>query len=939
MKKKILSLLIAFTVATASFAPVYGGEFSDDISGEPVMEAQENDPELPEAEAPLLDTEELTDLSDLTIDRPEGNIPEEPEEAVPEEPGNGSAEETEEQTEFEESGDLLFSDGASGEEKPEGQSEEVPAPKEIEILKQPDLTSYYFPFEAVYFGEEKTDGFNYGGLTFRVQYSDGSSKELTVDASEMYRVVDEYGNIFTCRIVSGGAAGGPKGQSAPAGEYQAKIFCGDWESNAAISMKVLSDETMPVIRTGMNIRNIKNKTYDAVKFIPEKSGKYLFYKSDASQTSGNGQEKKSLAVYDAEYQELAAVNGEVKPVALTEGAVYYVVNTEPGAVDSQTYYAETMEPVALTKCTVSMASAVYYTGQKQQPVVKITGPDGEVLTKDEDYTATYSNNLEPGTASVQISGKEDYTGTLEKTFTIRMGTPKLISAVSASYNSIKITWGEVTGATGYCLYQKINGLWYYMGRLSATSYTHVNRANFPVQTGVANTYTVRAYRTVAGKNIMGGFVTAGITGMAVPDKPVLKAAASAGYDAVNISWNAVPGAKTYNIYYKTADSVWKLAASRITGTSYTHTSNSRAPLVTGTQYTYTVRAISGNAISGFDAAGKKVTPLPATVKLGKVTSAAYNKVKITWNAVPGATGYCLYQKLNGKWYYMGRLSATSYVHTDRANFPVKTGVVNTYTVRAYRTVGGKNFMGGFVAAGVSGKAVPDLPKLVSAKSSGNQVTITWNKAAGSTAYAIYRKENGRWVKLAAVAGMNTVSYTHTSTAQHPIVPGTQYTYTVRSYTSTGKTYGLYDPNGISVTASVQGYAVDILNQVGWDLRAAFNWSAALPYYTMSSATPAGMDKADYFALYGFQNRRGNCYVMASVFYQMAKVLGYDAHFVMGSVPLAAGGMGGHGWVEINMNGGTYVFDPDFTHETGRNGYMITYGTSGTWRYSNYYRVN
>ena len=72
---------------------------------------------------------------------------------------------------------------------------------------------------------------------------------------------------------------------------------------------------------------------------------------------------------------------------------------------------------------------------------------------------------------------------------------------------------------------------------------------------------------------------------------------------------------------------------------------------------------------------------------------------------------------------------------------------------------------------------------------------------------------------------------------------------------------------------------------------------------------------------------------------MAKVLGYDAHQVTGYVPLRGGGRGPHSWVEINMNGTTYVFDPDFTHETHRNGYQISYGTSGTWRYMDYHRMN
>ena len=47
----------------------------------------------------------------------------------------------------------------------------------------------------------------------------------------------------------------------------------------------------------------------------------------------------------------------------------------------------------------------------------------------------------------------------------------------------------------------------------------------------------------------------------------------------------------------------------------------------------------------------------------------------------------------------------------------------------------------------------------------------------------------------------------------------------------------------------------------------------------------------------------------------------------------------HGWVEIVMNGTVYVFDPNFTYWTGRNGYKITYGMSGTYRYTDYKRLN
>jgi uncharacterized protein YjdB len=129
-----------------------------------------------------------------------------------------------------------------------------------------------------------------------------------------------------------------------------------------------------------------------------------------------------------------------------------------------------------------------------------------------------------------------------------------------------------------------------------------------------------------------------------------------------------------------------------------------------------------------------------------------------------------------------------------------------------------------------------------------------------------------------------------------------------------------------------------LNQVGWELRNAFNYAASLSYYGGVPVPAAGQHLEEY-AKYGFTYGKGNCYVMAAVFCRMARELGYECYLVEGYVPRRGGGITVHGWTEIVINGKTYVCDPDFTNETKRNGYMITYGTSGTWVYQKYSRVN
>lgn len=143
-----------------------------------------------------------------------------------------------------------------------------------------------------------------------------------------------------------------------------------------------------------------------------------------------------------------------------------------------------------------------------------------------------------------------------------------------------------------------------------------------------------------------------------------------------------------------------------------------------------------------------------------------------------------------------------------------------------------------------------------------------------------------------------------------------------------------------MATKAEQYAYKTLNEIGWDLRAAYNWAAAMPYYRMSpDVVPSGVDPTQWYAEFGFENHTGNCYVMASTFYYMARLLGYDVHRVNGYVPISATEYNPHGWCEIDMNGTTYVFDPNFTNEMHMNGYQITYGTSGTWRYSFYSRIN
>lgn len=73
--------------------------------------------------------------------------------------------------------------------------------------------------------------------------------------------------------------------------------------------------------------------------------------------------------------------------------------------------------------------------------------------------------------------------------------------------------------------------------------------------------------------------------------------------------------------------------------------------------------------------------------------------------------------------------------------------------------------------------------------------------------------------------------------------------------------------------------------------------------------------------------RGNCYRFACCFGYFAKMLGYDSYVQVGKCTSTRGGYTPHSWVEIKMNGGTYVFDPELQFAgAASNLYKKTYST-------------
>ena len=96
----------------------------------------------------------------------------------------------------------------------------------------------------------------------------------------------------------------------------------------------------------------------------------------------------------------------------------------------------------------SSVSNKTYNGKKRTP--SVTVKNGSVkLTKNKDYTISYSKNKNIGRAVITIKGKGSYTGTKKIYFNIVPKKASLTKVVSNTKGRMGVTWKKVSGITGY----------------------------------------------------------------------------------------------------------------------------------------------------------------------------------------------------------------------------------------------------------------------------------------------------------------------------------------------------------------------------------------------------------------------------------------------------------------------------------------------------------
>ena len=358
---------------------------------------------------------------------------------------------------------------------------------------------------------------------------------------------------------------------------------------------------------------------------------------------------------------------------------------------------------------------------------------------------------------------------------------------SATTSGPKISWKSVKNATGYAIYRKPSGgSWKMIDTTGSTSYVDQTQ----LEQGKTYYYTVRAYKgteeeALANKydeKFWTTYSSAGVKVVCLPT-PTLKTTltASAG---IKVKWDKATGASGYAVYRKPVGGSWKMVGTT-TSTSYVDKSLPSA----GKTYCYTVRAYHGSAStatsnkydaqywSGYDATGIEGIYYTAP-KLREAIGSGTGR-KLSWNAVPNASGYAVYRKpAGGDWKMIDTTTSTSYVDDEA----LSAGATYYYTVRAYMgaledALESKYLSASwshFDSAGLRATSI-GIPQLKTASTASTGIKISWEKAAGASGYAVYRKPSGGSWKM--IATTTATGYTDKSKLSN----GATYAYTVRAY--------------------------------------------------------------------------------------------------------------------------------------------------------------
>lgn len=259
-----------------------------------------------------------------------------------------------------------------------------------------------------------------------------------------------------------------------------------------------------------------------------------------------------------------------------------------------------------------------------------------------------------------------------------------LSRIIPYAGKLKIVWEPLEKIDGYVIYQSMDPEGKYSVVKNIPDY-QLSSYNHKITDHEMHYYKIRSYRIYENKKVYSEYSEI-LSAKVLPDSPSDFSVEAVSYNKLQISWAPVEGADGYVLYEKKpGENSFSLLKAFDAQTEFYTRKVSESK-----DYIYKIRAYyinEGKKVYGLysrEAVGRVISGPPGILSVKRITA---SKNKITWDMVPDADGYIIYQSVDGKNYSILKVISdekiTSYNHTISSNDE------NYYKMRAFQIINGE----------------------------------------------------------------------------------------------------------------------------------------------------------------------------------------------------------------------------------------------------------
>ncbi len=360
-----------------------------------------------------------------------------------------------------------------------------------------------------------------------------------------------------------------------------------------------------------------------------------------------------------------------------------------------------------------------------------------------------------------------------------------LTKVTATQTTTEITlkWNAAIGANTYKIYYKNGGNWKLCATTSATSHTFKN-----LKPGAKYTFSVQAGRILGTSQEWPS--GSAICETATKSAPISNATDTQTTSSIKLTWSASEGATGYRIFYQSGGK-WKTTVSSTSATSHTFKN-----LKSGMKYTFAIRPYVKNGSAVIWSDYIELSTATKTDAISKITATqTESTIKLTWNAVKGATGYRIYYKSGSSW----KVSVSATTKTTHTFKNLKAGAKFTFAVRPYVKTADTVIWSAYTT--YTAATLPAAPKTTATSSLGGQAVVSWSAVNGAEGYKFYYKvNNGSYKLYKTYAKPQKLTFNN-------LTKGAKYTFAVRAYKNTtgGAVTGTFKPVSVTIAYKITRY--------------------------------------------------------------------------------------------------------------------------------------